>query len=101
MTVMSRTRGQAGETPASLVVKTLEIDGERFAVFEWSTTTRDLSTLTPAERAVLALVVERQSNAQIATARCCSVRTVANQLASVRRKLGATSRFDLIRWFGK
>lgn len=95
---MARQRG--GQIPAELVVRTIEVDGERFAIFEWPTTPRDVSRLSSAELAVLAHVVQRRSNAEIAVARGCSVRTVANQVASLRRKLSATSRFDLIRWFG-
>lgn len=60
----------------------------------------DLSQLSPAERAVLAYVIRGDSNAEIAAARRTSVRTVANQVAKLLRKLGASSRFDLIRWFG-
>lgn len=86
--------------PEALAVRTLEVDGERFAIFEWETNPRDVSMLSPAERAVLELVVKGRSNAQIAAARRCSARTVANQIASLRKKLGAGSRFDLIRWFG-
>lgn len=97
---MPRERGVRVEAPVDLVVRTVEIDGQRFAVFEWPSPTRNLSALSPAERAVLALVVARHTNAQIAKIRRCSARTVANQVASLRRKLGAGSRFDLIRWFG-
>ena len=85
--------------PPELQVRTIEIDGERFAIFEWGTTVRDVSVLSPAERGVLQLVVQRRTNAEIAAARRCSVHTIANQVASIRRKLGASSRFDLIRWF--
>lgn len=52
--------------------------------------------LSEAERFVLQLVVAGKSNAEIAEARGTSARTVANQVASLLRKLGARSRYDLI-----
>ncbi len=54
-----------------------------------------LGTLTGAERAVATLAACGLSNAQIARARACSDRTVANQLAAVLRKTGARSRREL------
>jgi DNA-binding CsgD family transcriptional regulator len=51
--------------------------------------------LTDAERAVIALVAERRSNAEIATLRGRSPRTVANQLATIFRKLQVSSRREL------
>jgi DNA-binding CsgD family transcriptional regulator len=53
--------------------------------------------LTQAEAAVLRLLVAGASNADISRARGTSVRTIANQVASLLRKLGAASRYDLIR----
>ena len=52
--------------------------------------------LTPAERAVLALLLEGKSNPQIARARRTAVRTVANQVASLFKKLSVSSRAELI-----
>lgn len=52
--------------------------------------------LTPAERAVLEMIVEACSNAEIARRRRTSVRTVANQVASIFRKHGVASRGELI-----
>lgn len=51
--------------------------------------------LTDAERDVALRVVEGQSNAAIAEARGTHVRTVANQLAALFRKLGVASRSEL------
>jgi DNA-binding CsgD family transcriptional regulator len=48
--------------------------------------------LTPAEISVARLIVGGRSNADIARARGTSVRTVANQVASLLRKLGLGSR---------
>jgi DNA-binding CsgD family transcriptional regulator len=52
--------------------------------------------LTDAEREVVAALVEGKSNADIATARGRSARTVANQISSVFRKLGVGSRAELV-----
>jgi DNA-binding CsgD family transcriptional regulator len=51
--------------------------------------------LTPAERSVAQLAMTGMSSAAIARRRRCSARTVANQLASVYRKLGVQSRGEL------
>jgi DNA-binding NarL/FixJ family response regulator len=52
--------------------------------------------LTPSEREVLAHLFEGLSNAGIARLRGRSVRTVANQVASIYRKLGVGSRLQLV-----
>jgi DNA-binding NarL/FixJ family response regulator len=54
------------------------------------------TALTASERAILELVVRGCSNQAIAAARSTSVRTVANQVASLLRKLGAASRYELL-----
>lgn len=51
--------------------------------------------LTEAELEVARLAVEGLDNKSIAARRGTSVRTVANQLASVYRKLGVSSRAEL------
>ena len=55
-----------------------------------------LEGLTPAEREVVAAIVRGRSNAEIAAERGCAYRTVANQLASIYRKLGVSSRHELL-----
>ena len=52
--------------------------------------------LSPAEKEVAALVARGRSTADIARARRVSPRTVANQLASIFRKLGVSSRQELL-----
>lgn len=54
------------------------------------------ATLTAAECDVVALILEGKSNAAIAKARGVAVRTVANQVASILRKLDVESRSALI-----
>lgn len=55
-----------------------------------------LDDLTPAEREVVAGIVRSRSNGEIARARGTSVRTLANQIAAVYRKLGIVSRAELV-----
>jgi DNA-binding NarL/FixJ family response regulator len=52
--------------------------------------------LTDAERHVCELVIAGESNASIARERGTSVRTIANQLASIYRKLNVYSRCELV-----
>jgi DNA-binding NarL/FixJ family response regulator len=85
------------KVPGGLVV---ELVGEELVLFSWELEPISNPGLTSAEQAVLSHLVEGASNAAIARARSTSVRTVANQVASLLRKLGAGSRFDLIRRFG-
>jgi DNA-binding CsgD family transcriptional regulator len=57
----------------------------------------DCAAWTPSEKQILALVARGMSNAAIAGARGTSVHTVANQIAALFRKTGATSRAELAR----
>lgn len=59
------------------------------------------SSLTPAERDVVTAVLAGRSNPQIAAARGTAPRTVANQIAGVFRKLGVSSRRELIALAGR
>lgn len=52
-------------------------------------------SLTDSERSVMRLMLEGQSNQQIAGVRRTAVRTVANQVASIFKKLGVGSRAEL------
>lgn len=84
--------------PAGLVVQLID-DGE-FAVLAWPIEPVAIDSLSAAERDVLGRILLGASNAAIAAARGSSPRTVANQVAALLRKLGAVSRFDLIRRYG-
>jgi DNA-binding CsgD family transcriptional regulator len=55
------------------------------------------AALTNAEAAVASLAAEGMSNLDIARARGTSVRTIANQMATILRKLGVSSRDDILR----
>lgn len=59
------------------------------------------SGLSSAERAVILEVIAGRSNAAVAARRQVSARTVANQLASAYRKLGVSSRRDLLARLGQ
>jgi DNA-binding CsgD family transcriptional regulator len=73
------------------------LDGEVYAVLSIPTSKERVSDdLTPAEREVLALLLDGRSNAEIAIERRTSVRTVANQVAALFRKLGVSSRRELV-----
>lgn len=85
--------------PRGLEVEAFTADGEEFLVFSWEARPAPPAELTAAERDVLDRVVRGDSNAAIARARSSSERTVANQVASLLKKTGAASRFDLIRRF--
>ena len=52
--------------------------------------------LTDAEADVAKMIAAGRSNAEIAEARSVSVRTIANQVASIFRKVGVSSRSDLL-----
>jgi DNA-binding NarL/FixJ family response regulator len=55
-----------------------------------------LRTLTPAETSVLSAILRGKANREIAIERRSSIHTVANQAASLYRKLHVTSRVELM-----
>jgi DNA-binding NarL/FixJ family response regulator len=82
------------------VIEKLDVFGEDLIVLSWSTEPAPTPDgLSAAESEILARIVRGESNATIARARRTSVRTVANQVASLLRKTGAASRYELIRRF--
>lgn len=91
--VMVKRRATLPPQPTGLVV---EVVDDELAIFTWDVERPVDASLTDAERDVLARIVTGASNATIARARKASVRTVANQVASLLRKLGAASRYELI-----
>lgn len=64
-------------------------------VYPATTIVADLSSLSPAEREVTGRLLDGHDNARIARERGTSLRTVANQVASIFRKLGVSSRGEL------
>jgi two-component system response regulator DesR len=91
---MGERRARRIAAPKGLKVEMID---DEFAVFSWDGTDRTSESLTDAERDVLRHVASGASNAQIAKLRRSSVHTVANQVSSLLRKLGAASRYDLMR----
>ena len=55
-----------------------------------------VAELSPAERAIVDLLVEARTHRQIAALRSTSARTIANQIANIYRKLGLTGRIPLV-----
>jgi DNA-binding NarL/FixJ family response regulator len=84
--------------PATLEVRTVRFGTEQYLLFSWeSEPPRDVSALSKAEREVLSAITEGASNREIALCRGVSERTIANQVAGLLRKVGAASRYELIR----
>ena len=74
--------------------------GDEFVVLTFADRSPQVAErLTAAEQEVVLALLAGQSNAAIARARGRSARTVANQVARVFRKLGVSSRAELVaRW---
>lgn len=85
-------RNLPAEPPASLVAYEIE-PGK--VLFVHGVEHRAIAGLTPAEQAIVELVLDGYDNASIAAARGRSPRTIANQLARIFRKLGVSSRAEL------
>jgi DNA-binding CsgD family transcriptional regulator len=84
-------------SPPVATVVPVSVGGLRGLVIELPVDHAELPTcLTATERDVITLVLEGQSNQEIAEARGASYRTVANQLASIYKKLGVASRTELV-----
>jgi two-component system nitrate/nitrite response regulator NarL len=66
-------------------------------VLEGERTVHPLGALSPREREVFDLIVQRQSNRDISNYLCISIKTVETHRASINRKLGAHSTADLVR----
>lgn len=75
--------------------KKFQFQGTEYTVFTADAPAPKAVPLTEAETAVMALVLEGHSNAEIAQRRNVSVRTIANQLQSLFRKKGVSSRAEL------
>lgn len=85
--------------PPDLCKSELEVGARRLVVLSFALDggpREGPGALTAAERAVLGLALAGRTNAEIASRRRTSVRTVANQLASVYRKLQVEGRRALL-----
>ena len=78
----------------------LATDDEDFVLLSFAIPTSDdlprADELTLAESNVLQELLEGRTNKEIAAKRSSSVRTVANQVATIFRKLGVSSRSELL-----
>jgi DNA-binding NarL/FixJ family response regulator len=88
--------------PFGLRASRVNIEGEELAVFSFPLPPPALpNSLSDAEHDVAIAVLEGLSNAEIAAARGTSTRTVANQVASLLRKLGVRSRTEAAAALGR
>jgi DNA-binding CsgD family transcriptional regulator len=85
-----------GSAAAQLAVSAIESAGTAYVLVSWSMSKpSNWHLLTRAELEVASALLDGGTNQQIAAARGSSVRTVANQVASIFRKLGVGSRGEL------
>ena len=87
------------ELPAAYVTS-LEHEGRRYVAMALAALDPELLTgLSSAERVVAVHHAAGATYGEIALRRATSPRTVANQIASLSKKLGVHGRFDLIRYW--
>jgi DNA-binding NarL/FixJ family response regulator len=91
---MTRLKAKPIAAPPDL--QALESEDGQVMVLSFSVPDGSRARLTQAESAVATHLLEGRSNADIARLRRTSERTVANQVASVYRKLGVKSRLELL-----
>jgi DNA-binding CsgD family transcriptional regulator len=77
-------------------LEALATDDEDFVVLSFPLPRDGRETLSPAESEVASLLMAGRTNAEIAALRGTSLRTTANQVASLFRKLGVRSRLQLV-----
>ena len=85
--------------PPGLVVTPLDLGAEKLVVFSFEPAQSGARELTPTEMAIVGLLIQGRSNAEIARVRGRSANTVANQVAAIFRKLRVSSRLELARRF--
>lgn len=81
--------------PLGLTIEAIELGGETFVVFAFPDRRAPPGSLTEAENAVVDLILQGFTTAQIAAARGVTRATVSSQLQSIYRKLGVASRAEL------
>jgi len=91
---MKRPHASSPTVPADLVA--LESADGELALLSFTLPDEDAIDLSPAESDVARHILAGRSNSEIAKLRGCSTRTVANQVASLFRKLGIRSRLELV-----
>ncbi len=91
---MKRTNASLPTVPGDLIA--LESDDGKLAVLSFTLPGDSAIDLSSAETDVARHILAGRSNSEIAALRRCSTRTVANQVASLFRKLGVRSRLELV-----
>lgn len=87
--------------PPELRAARFALGGRDVAVLSFPTDQlRVPESLSPAERDVTFALLHGATNAEIAARRGVAVRTVANQIASIFKKLGVSSRTELAAMLG-
>lgn len=89
-----RNRASEHALPRDLTCRVLQHDGAEVALLSFVPSHR-ARILTPAESEVALALVRGLSNAAIARERGAAVRTVANQVAAIVKKLGVSSRVQV------
>jgi DNA-binding CsgD family transcriptional regulator len=83
-------------TPDAIETRRVQIGGVELVVLSFPAAPATLpADLSAAEREVLRWLLRGETNAQVAARRQTAVRTAANQVASIFRKIGVTSRAEL------
>ena len=85
--------------PGDLIA--LESDDGELAVLSFTLPGDSAISLSSAESDVARHILAGRSNSEIAALRRCSTRTVANQVASLFRKLGVRSRSEAVMVLGR
>ena len=92
----TKTRGNGANTEADFRATRLKVGPDEYLVLSFSRAdARRLSGLSTTEQEVAYYLLEGRSNNEIAELRQTSVRTVANQVAAVYRKLRVRGRSEL------
>ena len=90
---MKRPPASLPTVPGDLIA--LESEDGELAVLSFTLPGDNAISLSSAESDVARHILAGRSNSEIAVLRRCSTRTVANQVASLYRKLGVRSRLEL------
>ena len=90
-------RTRIDQPPEELTTHLLELGSSSLLVLSFRIPEKDLlASLTTAEREIAVLAAGGATNLEIAHRRGVSKNTIAKQIATVFRKVGVTSRFELI-----
>ncbi len=93
----ARKPGREVSPPPGLEASRITVGGEELALLTFPMPPPAFpATFSAAERAIARSVLEGRSNAAIAAERNTSVRTVANQIGAMFRKLGVHSRTEFV-----